>query len=75
MMNNNQLVSVLIINYNGRKYLKNCLSSLSGQDYDNYEAILVDNGSTDGSAHFVAEHFPWVKVIKLSKNMGFAGGE
>jgi len=74
MMTNKQLVSVLIVNYNGRKHLKGCLSSLRGQAYNNYEAILVDTGSTDGSAHFVAEHFPWVKVIKLPKNMGFAGG-
>lgn len=73
-MNNNQLVSVLIVNYNGRKYLENCLTALKAQDYDNYEVILVDNGSTDDSAHFVEENFPWVNVITLSKNKGFAGG-
>lgn len=73
-MNNKPLVSVLIVNYNGRDYLNACLSSLMTQDYENYEVLLIDNASADGSADFVASHFPWVKLIKSSKNIGFAGG-
>lgn len=58
-------VSMNIINMNGMKYLNNCLSSVMNQTYPNYEVILVDNGSTDGSVEFVRTRFPCVKLIEL----------
>ena len=69
-------VSVVIVNYNGRKYLYDCLSSLSTLDYpgDKLEILLVDNGSSDGSGEYVARHFPDVRLLRLPQNMGFARG-
>ncbi len=68
------MISVVIPNYNGRRYLDGCLSSLSVQTYGNFEIILVDNGSSDGSAEYVAERFPEIRIVKNEENLGFAGG-
>jgi len=68
------MVSVVIVNYNGREHLKECLSSVLGQSYTNFEVILVDNCSTDGSADYVQRNFPQVKVVKNSDNLGYGGG-
>jgi len=69
-------VTVMVLNYNGRPYLDACLSSLGAIDYPGgkYEILLVDNGSTDGSADFVSEKFPDVRILKLDKNYGFSKG-
>lgn len=64
--------SVIIPNWNGRKLLEDCLSSLSKQSFKEFEIILVDNGSKDESVEYVEGNFPEVKVIKLRKNFGFA---
>lgn len=66
-----QEVSVVIPNYNGMAYLDGVLSSLENQTLKNYEVILVDNGSDDGSCAFVMENYPWVHMIELPENMGF----
>ena len=58
-------VSVIIVNYNGEKFLQDCLTSLSSITYDNYEVILVDNHSSDGSVDFVKQNFPSVKIKQL----------
>ncbi|BAI60310.1 putative glycosyltransferase [Methanocella paludicola SANAE] len=68
------LVSVVIVNWNGLKYLRECLDSLFAQSYANREIILVDNASTDGSPDFIRKNYPMVKVIESSSNLGFAGG-
>ena len=68
------LVSVIVVNYNGRHFLEDCFRSLTQQTYRNYELILVDNGSTDDSISFMREHFPDVHLVQLSSNTGFAGG-
>jgi GT2 family glycosyltransferase len=65
---------VIIVSYNGRQHLENCLRAVQAQQDVTFECILVDNGSTDGSAAFVRERFPWVKVVESDKNLGFAGG-
>jgi GT2 family glycosyltransferase len=70
----NSKVSIIVVNWNGEKFLKDCLGSLSGQSYGNREIILVDNGSSDASVRFTREHFPEVKIITLGKNTGFTGG-
>ena len=54
-----QEVSVIIPNYNGMAYLEGVLSSLEQQAFQNFETILVDNGSSDGSVAFVMGNFPW----------------
>lgn len=70
------IVSIIITNYNGKHFLDACLSSVLQVNYppDRYEIILVDNASTDGSVEYVRREFPLVKVLPLSKNHGFTGG-
>ena len=65
-------ISVIIVNYNGKKLLEKCLESLFKIDYNNFEVILVDNNSTDGSMEFVTKNYPKIIVIKLDSNKGFA---
>lgn len=66
------LVSILIVNWNGKDHLKNCLSSLKKIDYKNTEIIIVDNGSTDGSLEYVKSRYPKIQLIKNSSNLGFS---
>ena len=66
-------VSVVIPNFNGIAFLDCVLASLEGQTLNNFEVILVDNGSTDGSCSFVTANYPWVHLIELSENFGFCG--
>ena len=68
----NNLVSIIIINYNGKHHLEKCLKSLMQIDYKNYEIILVDNNSIDDSINFVKKFYPSVGIIQLEKNYGFA---
>ncbi|MCK4470571.1 MAG: glycosyltransferase family 2 protein, partial [Anaerolineae bacterium] len=70
----NPRVSVVILNWNGRRYLEDCLTSLQDQTFTDFDVILVDNGSTDGSVEWVAERFPQVRVIRNETNVGFAAG-
>jgi len=65
-------VAVLVINYNGKHYLRECLESLKNQTHSDYDAYVVDNGSVDGSVEYVEGHFPWVKIIAFKENLGFA---
>jgi GT2 family glycosyltransferase len=67
-------VSVLILNYNGLKWLPICLSSVAETDYPNLEIYLIDNGSADGSVDYVQRNHPQVKIILNGENLGFAGG-
>jgi hypothetical protein len=70
----NPLISVIIVNYNGKRFLFDCLSSILSQVYCPVEVIIVDNASSDGSVEYSQKNFPQVKVITLSSNRGFAGG-
>jgi GT2 family glycosyltransferase len=70
----NDLISILIINWNGKKWLKECLDSLLVQTYSEYEIIVVDNASVDGSVTFIRNNYPNVKIIQSTKNLGFAAG-
>jgi GT2 family glycosyltransferase len=67
-------VSVVIVNWNGQRYLESCLSSALNQTYPDYEVVLVDNASSDGSVEFVRTRFPQVRLIALDENGGFAAG-
>jgi hypothetical protein len=68
------LASIVIVSWNGRQYLEPCLTAVAAQQGVNVETILVDNGSSDGTVSFVHERFPWVRLIALNENRGFAGG-
>jgi hypothetical protein len=70
----NDLVSVIILNYNGKDMLAECVEAVYRQTYPNYEVIVVDNASSDGSDTLVQARFPKVRLLKLDKNLGFAGG-
>lgn len=73
---NGIVASIIIIAYNDKRYLDACLASLLDQDMprDSYEIIYADNASTDGSADYVAEKYPQVRVLRFDKNYGFAEG-
>lgn len=64
-------VSVVIPNFNGIAFLDSVLGSLEGQTLRDFEVILVDNGSSDGSCSFVAGNYPWVHILELPENFGF----
>lgn len=66
------LVSVIIVNWNGLEYLKKCLHSLYEQNYKKIEVIVVDNGSSDGSVSWFNKKYPEIKIIKNKENRGFA---
>ena len=68
------VISVIILNYNGKRYLERCLSTLLAQTRRDIEVIMVDNGSTDGSIDYLECQFPEVRIVKNEKNLGFAGG-
>ena len=67
-------VSVVIVTWNGRQHLHACLAAVEAQRGVAIEAILVDNGSTDGTSEYVRARFPRVKLVSLPENRGFAGG-
>ena len=68
------LVSIIIVNWNGRSLLDDCLSALAVQTYQNFEVIFVDNGSRDDSLAFVRGKYPQVRILALESNRGFTGG-
>lgn len=71
---NTPLVYIVILNYNGVDWLKACLASVLATAYDNFQVLLVDNSSTDGSVSFVRTEFPQVEVVQNSRNLGFSAG-
>ena len=66
------LVSVIVVNWNGRKTIRACLRSLVNLSYSNYEVIVVDNNSTDGSTEIIEKEFPEARLIGIRENLGFA---
>ena len=68
------LVSIVIVNYNGKHHLKELFETIDEQFYKNLETILVDNGSSDGSIDWTEEYWPDVKIVSNGKNNGFAKG-
>lgn len=74
MKRTQHLVSIIIVNYNGYRFLKDCLDSVLAQTYRQFEVLLVDNASTDESVKFVKEHYPRIRVVESKENRGFAGG-
>ena len=66
------LLTVIIPNWNGEEFLSACLDSLRRQSIQDFETVLVDNGSTDGSVELVRRGFPEVRLIPLRENRGFS---
>ncbi|MDB5049482.1 MAG: hypothetical protein JWO30_2553 [Fibrobacteres bacterium] len=70
----NDRITVIILNWNGKKFLAGCLDSVRGQSYPALDITVVDNASTDGSVEFLREAYPDVRIVLSEKNLGFAGG-
>ena len=68
-MKENPLVSIIVVNYNGKPYLEECLSSLMKVTYSNFEIILVDNCSTDDSIEFVKNKYPSNHSVMFRHNL------
>lgn len=67
-------VAIVLLNWNGRKHLEQFLPSVTRTRYPSAELIVADNGSTDDSVAFLQEHYPSVRLIRFSENLGFAKG-
>jgi GT2 family glycosyltransferase len=67
-------VTIVLLNWNGLKYLEKCIESVLNQSYQNLELIIVDNGSTDGSIQKIQNIYPSFKYVINKDNLGFAKG-
>ena len=67
-------VDILILNYNGKAFLKECLDSVMAIDYSNYSVVFIDNGSTDNSVDYVKSLYENVEVVQTGENKFYAGG-
>ena len=68
------MISIIIPNYNGEKFLTDCLHSIQNQTFIDYEVIVVDNASTDQSVDLIRHKFPGVTILENHENRGYAGG-
>ena len=75
------MISLVVLNYNGKRLIKTCLDSIARLNYKDKEVIFIDNASSDDSVEFVLKHYssrnngkPPVRVIANKKNSGYAGG-
>jgi GT2 family glycosyltransferase len=67
-------VAVVVLSWNGREDVLECLASLQHMRYEHLTTIVVDNGSTDGTSEAVRERFPTVELLRSEQNLGFAEG-
>jgi GT2 family glycosyltransferase len=70
----NPKILIIILNWNGKEDTLECLESTIKIDYDNYEIVVVDNGSTDDSVKSIREKYPQLKLIENKANLGYAEG-
>ena len=69
---NTPRVCVMVLNYNGQKFLKGCFDSLLACTYPNLELMMVDNKSTENDVEFMSENYPQVKIVQTGKNAGYS---
>ncbi len=74
MRDSRQLVSIVVLNYNGKNVLRECLESVLRSTYRDIEVIVVDNASTDGSPGIVRSYSPTLPLVENPKNLGYAAG-
>ena len=65
-------LTVVIPNWNGERFLPACLESVRRQSFEDFDTVLVDNGSTDGSVALVGQDLPEFRVLPLGANRGFS---
>lgn len=70
----NMKVLIVIVNYNGFTLLQKHLDSVLNTEYPNFEVLVVDNGSIDGSVDFLKNYYPQIKVLRSKENLGFGRG-
>lgn len=71
---NNPSVTIIVLNWNGKEHVLRCLHSLQSLTYPQYDVLVVDNGSEDGSVDAIKSDFPEIQVIALPENYGYAQG-
>ena len=71
-MQKHQSLSIIVVNFNGKHFLKDCLESIYASEASGAEVIIVDNASSDGSCEYLRREFPSVTVMSLDRNYGFA---
>ena len=71
--NKNPIVSIVIVNYNGKDLIKLILKSVEEINFNYYEVLVVDNHSTDNSQKYIKKNHPKVKLIKNEKNLSYCG--
>jgi len=74
MKDNLPLITVVVVTLNNLHLLRNCLNSIYAQDYGAIEIVVVDNGSDEDVRGMLTKQFPEVRMVRLDKNYGFAGG-
>src|SRR5882757_6817080 len=67
-------IAVVILSWNGKKFLQQFLPSVLASSYFNFELIVADNGSTDDSIPFMEQNYPAIRIIQFDQNLGFAMG-
>ena len=67
-------VAIIVLNYNKKKDILDCLESIFKMDYKEFEVIVVDNGSSDSSVNDIRARYPDIHIIESKKNLGVAGG-
>ena len=72
LTNSSPKISVIIPNWNGERFLDLCLGSLREQSFQDFETVVVDNGSSDGSLSLLKRAYPEVRVVDLPDNQGFS---
>lgn len=66
-------VTVIIPNYNGKHFMEPCMEALAKQTCRDFQILVIDNASSDGSAEFIREHYPETRLLVTEKNLGFSG--
>ncbi|MDO4536181.1 MAG: glycosyltransferase family 2 protein [Clostridium perfringens] len=73
-MKENNKIGIILVNYNGAKYNKECIDSIKNSTYKNYEIIVVDNASQDNSVELLKKDYEDLTIIESKENLGFSGG-
>lgn len=68
------MISVILLNWNGKRFLEDCLRAICAQTYQQYELIIIDNHSTDGSQELLRHHDQHARLFLNDRNLGYCGG-